>query len=119
MALLIWPVAGVELVGWSASNNLPHADGFYSADRPLYFVTHFYAHQPDAPFQLTINLKVNNEAIFSLFLNKCAMVFFFVVMMSKGPTLVAGWRWRWERETGGGGNGRDESSPTRPGADVE
>lgn len=76
MALLIWPVAGVELVGWSASNNLPHADGFYSADRPLYFVTHFYAHQPDAPFQLTINLKVNNEAIFSLFLNKCAMIFF-------------------------------------------
>lgn len=59
MALLIWPVAGVELVGWSASSNMPLSDPFYAETaRPLYFITYFYGMQPDAPYQLRIVLKV-------------------------------------------------------------
>lgn len=61
MALMIWPVAGVELVGWSANPNLPHVDPFYAGTaRPLYFVTYFYGVQPTAPYQLTVTLKVHS-----------------------------------------------------------
>ena len=57
MALMIWPVAGVELVAWSPSPNLPHADRFYS-ERPLYFINYFYGVQPTLPYNFTITLKV-------------------------------------------------------------
>jgi hypothetical protein len=58
MSLLIWPVKGVELVGWSASKEIPLADSFYT-ERPLYFVTYFYGVQPDVPYELTVTLKVS------------------------------------------------------------
>lgn len=58
MTLLIWPVKGVELVGWSASKELPLADSFYT-ERPLYFVTYFYGVQPVVPYELTVTLKVS------------------------------------------------------------
>lgn len=63
MTLLIWPIKGVEMVGWSASKELPHADSFYT-ERPLYFVTYFYGVQPPAPYELTITLKVVFTQIF-------------------------------------------------------
>ena len=63
MTLLIWPIKGVEMVGWSASTELPHADSFYT-ERPLYFVTYFYGVQPPAPYELTITLKVVFTQIF-------------------------------------------------------
>lgn len=58
MTLLIWPVKGVELVAWSASQELPLPDSFYT-ERPLYFVTYFYGVQPDVPYELTVTLKVH------------------------------------------------------------
>ena len=58
MALMIWPVQGVELVGWSPSKDLPHADRYYATQRPLYFVNYFYGVHPTAPYNFTITLKV-------------------------------------------------------------
>lgn len=57
MALIIWPVRNVQLVGWSASEELPEADSFYT-ERPLYFVTYFYGSQPNTPYELTLDFKV-------------------------------------------------------------
>lgn len=57
MTLMIWPISGVKLVGWSASKELPHADSFYT-ERPLYFVTYFYGVQPNTPYELTVTLEV-------------------------------------------------------------
>ena len=47
MALIIWPVQNVKLIGWSAGKELPEADSFYT-ERPLYFVTYFYGSFPFA-----------------------------------------------------------------------
>lgn len=61
MTILIWPVQGVEMIGWSAGKELPHADSFYT-ERPLYFVTYFYGVQPTVPYELTITLKVGTAS---------------------------------------------------------
>lgn len=68
MTLLIWPVRGIQLVGWSASKELPCVDSFYT-ERPLYFVTYFYGVQPSAPYELTITLKVSHFLSTSLGVN--------------------------------------------------
>lgn len=65
MTLMIWPVQGVEVTGWSASKELPHADPFYT-ERPLYFVTYFYGVQPTVPYELTITLKVLLKSLLSI-----------------------------------------------------
>jgi len=57
MALIIWPVQNVKLIGWSAGKELPEADSFYT-ERPLYFVTYFYGSQPNVPYELTLDFKV-------------------------------------------------------------
>ena len=57
MGLLIWPVKGVELVGWSPSGTLPYADTYYK-ERPLYFVSYFYGVHPTKPYEFTLTLKV-------------------------------------------------------------
>ena len=57
MALLIWPIQGVEFLGWSPSKDLPHADSYYT-ERPLYFVNYIYGAQPIAPYEFSVILKV-------------------------------------------------------------
>jgi len=58
MAVLIWPVKGVELVEWSPSKELPQGDLYYAAERPLYFVNYLSGTRPSSPYTFSITLKV-------------------------------------------------------------
>jgi len=58
MAVLIWPIKGVNLVEWSPSKDLPQGDSYYEAERPLYFVNYLSGTRPPSAYTFSITLQV-------------------------------------------------------------